>query len=71
MEAPAKVTIREILTQFTESLMLRLIGARLRPERSHRPLPKELQQLLRPSSEADHRGAIIGPCCARERLATP
>ena len=50
MEAPAKVTIREILTQFTESSMLRLIGARLRlrPERSHRPLPKELQQLLRP-----------------------
>ena len=48
MEAPAKVTIREILTQFTESSVLRLIGARLRPERSHRPLPKELQQLLRP-----------------------
>ena len=48
MEAPAKVAIRETLTQFTESSMLRLIGARLRPERSHRPLPKELQQLLRP-----------------------
>ena len=48
MEAPAKATIREILTQFTESSMIRLIGARLRPERSHRPLPKELQQLLRP-----------------------
>ena len=28
MEAPAKVTIREILTKFTESSMLRLIGAR-------------------------------------------
>ena len=48
MESPAKTSIREILTQFTESSMLRLIGARLRPERSHRPLPKELQQLLRP-----------------------
>ena len=48
MQAPPKVTIREILTKFTESSMLRLIGARLRPERSHRPLPKELQQLLRP-----------------------
>ena len=47
MEAPAKATIREILTQFTESSVLRLIGARLPPERSHRPLPKELQQLLR------------------------
>ncbi|OLQ11838.1 hypothetical protein AK812_SmicGene4320 [Symbiodinium microadriaticum] len=33
MEAPAKATIREILTQFTESSMIRLIGARLRPER--------------------------------------
>ena len=48
MESPAKASIREILTQFTESSLLRLIGARLRPERSHRPLPKELQQLLRP-----------------------
>ena len=48
MESPAKTSIREILTHFTESSMLRLIGARLRPERSHRPLPKELQQLLRP-----------------------
>ena len=54
MEAPAKVTIREILTQFTESSMLRLIGARLRPERSHRPLPKELQQLLRPEQWSRH-----------------
>ena len=45
---PVKVAIREILTQFTESSVLRLIGAGLRPERSHRPLPKELQQLLRP-----------------------
>ena len=35
MEAPAKATIREILTQFTESSVL------LRPERSHRPLPKQ------------------------------
>ena len=42
MESPVKTSIREILAQFTESSMLRLIGARLRPERSHRPLPKEL-----------------------------
>ena len=48
MESPAKTTIREILTQLTESSVLRLIGARLRPERSRRPLPKELQQLLPP-----------------------
>ncbi|OLP76290.1 hypothetical protein AK812_SmicGene43795 [Symbiodinium microadriaticum] len=41
MEAPAKVTIREILTQFTESSMLRLIGARLRPERYHSAAPQK------------------------------
>ena len=49
------LAIREI-TQFMESSMLRLIGAWLRPERSHRLLPKELQQLLQ------LQAAIIGPC---------
>ena len=46
LEGPQRNQIREALQQLSDSAALRLIGARLRPERSHRPLPKELQQML-------------------------
>ena len=46
LEAPSKTQIREALAALTESSVLRLIGTRLRPERSHRPLPQELRELL-------------------------
>ena len=46
MEGPKKQQIREALTALSDSAALRLIGARLRPERSHRQLPKELQAMI-------------------------
>ena len=46
MEGPQKQQIREALMALSDSAALRLIGARLRPERSHRQLPKELQAMI-------------------------
>ena len=46
MEGPKKQQIREALIALSDSAALRLIGARLRPERSHRQLPKELQAMI-------------------------
>ena len=46
MEGPKKQQIREALMTLSDSAALRLIGARLRPERSHRQLPKELQAMI-------------------------
>ena len=46
MEGPKKQQIRDALTTLSDSAALRLIGARLRPERSHRQLPKELQAMI-------------------------
>ena len=37
LETPRKTQIRQALNLLTESSVVRLIGARLRPERSHRP----------------------------------
>ena len=46
LDCPNKEKIREALHALADSASLRLIGARLRPERSHRPLPKDLAKML-------------------------
>ena len=46
VDGGAKEEIREALIALSDSAALRLIGARLRPERSHRQLPKELQAMI-------------------------
>ena len=46
LDAEARPNINKALQALTETAAATLIGARIRPERSHKPLPEDLQRAI-------------------------